>query len=47
MFILDTDHVSLFQRNHPHVLAQVLATPHQELATTVITVDGFIDALQT
>ena len=39
MFILDTDHVSLFQRNDPQVSARVLATPSQELATTVITVE--------
>ena len=25
MFILDTDHISLFQRRHPHVTARVLA----------------------
>src|SRR6266571_7931944 len=35
MFILDADHVSLFQRHDPHVSARVLATPPQELATTV------------
>ena len=39
MFILDTDHISLFQRHDPHVSARVLATPPQELATTVITVE--------
>jgi tRNA(fMet)-specific endonuclease VapC len=39
MFILDTDHISLFQRNDPHVSARVLATPPQELVTTVITVE--------
>jgi tRNA(fMet)-specific endonuclease VapC len=39
MFILDTDHVSLFQRNHPHVSARLLATPSLELATTVVTVE--------
>jgi len=39
MFILDTDHVSLFQRNHPHVSPRVLATAPQELATTVITLE--------
>ena len=39
MFILDTDHVSLFQRHNPRVSARVLATPAQELATTVITVE--------
>jgi tRNA(fMet)-specific endonuclease VapC len=39
MFVLDTDHVSLFQRDDPHVSARVLATQPQELATTVITVE--------
>lgn len=39
MFILDTDHISLFQRHDPHVTARVLATLPQELATTVITVE--------
>ena len=39
MFILDTDHISLFQRHDPHVTARVLATPALELATTVITVE--------
>ncbi len=39
MFILDTDHLSLFQRRHQRVATRVLATPPQELATTVITVE--------
>ena len=39
MFILDTDHISLFQRNHPQVSARVLTTPPLELATTIITVE--------
>jgi tRNA(fMet)-specific endonuclease VapC len=39
MFILDTDHVSLFQRNDPNVSARILATPPEELATTVITLE--------
>jgi tRNA(fMet)-specific endonuclease VapC len=39
MFILDTDHISLFQRNHPHVSTHILATPPLELATTVVTVE--------
>jgi tRNA(fMet)-specific endonuclease VapC len=39
MFILDTDHISLFQRNHPQVSTHVLATPPLELATTVVTVE--------
>jgi len=37
MFILDTDHISLFQRNHQTVVARVSETPHDRLATTVIT----------
>src|SRR5438874_2157471 len=39
MFILDTDHLSLFQRRHPHGTARVLATSALELATTGITVE--------
>jgi tRNA(fMet)-specific endonuclease VapC len=39
MFILDTDHISLFQRRHPPVTSRVLATPPLELATTVVTVE--------
>jgi tRNA(fMet)-specific endonuclease VapC len=39
MFILDTDHISLFQRNQPQVTTRILSTPHLELATTIITVE--------
>jgi len=39
MFILDTDHISLFQRNHPAVVARVSETPPDRLATTVITLE--------
>ncbi|MCP4105709.1 MAG: type II toxin-antitoxin system VapC family toxin [Desulfobacteraceae bacterium] len=39
MFILDTDHISLFQRNHPTVVARISETPPDELATTVITLE--------
>ncbi len=39
MFILDTDHISLFQRNDPQVSIRVLGMPSLELATTVITVE--------
>jgi tRNA(fMet)-specific endonuclease VapC len=39
MFILDTDHISLFQRRDPHVTTRVLATPALKLATTMITVE--------
>ncbi len=39
MFILDTDHISLFQRNNPTVVANILKTPVDKLATTIITVE--------
>ena len=39
MFILDTDHISLFLRHHPHVAPRVLAPPPLELATTIVTVE--------
>ena len=39
MFILDTDHVSLFQRSHPGVSTRVLLTPPRQLAVAVITVE--------
>jgi tRNA(fMet)-specific endonuclease VapC len=39
MFILDTDHISLFQRNHPTIVANVLETLPDKLATTVITLE--------
>ena len=39
MYILDTDHISLFQRNDPHVSARVLMTPSLQLAATVVTVE--------
>jgi len=39
MFILDTDHISLFQRNNKNVVARVSETPPDRLATTVITLE--------
>jgi tRNA(fMet)-specific endonuclease VapC len=39
MYILDTDHISLFQRNNPSVVARVSETPPDRLATTVIAFD--------
>jgi len=38
-YVLDTDHVSLFQRQHPQVTARVLAHPSSHLAVTIITVE--------
>ena len=37
--VLDTDHVSLFQRKHPQVTARVLAHPSTHLAVSIITVE--------
>ncbi len=39
MYILDTDHVSLFQRSHLAVVANILKMPADKLATTIITVE--------
>jgi tRNA(fMet)-specific endonuclease VapC len=38
-YVLDTDHVSLFQRQHRQVTARVLAHPSAHLAVTIITVE--------
>lgn len=37
MFILDTDHISLFQRNHPTVVRRVIEISPDKIATTIIT----------
>ncbi len=39
LYVLDTDHVSLFQRGHPHIVVKILATPPNFLAVTIITVE--------
>jgi tRNA(fMet)-specific endonuclease VapC len=39
LYILDTDHVSLFQRRHPQVIVKVGTTLPEQLAVTIITVD--------
>ena len=48
--ILDTDHVSLFQRNHPLVTQRVLGIPGQGLAVTIVTVEeqmrGWLNAIR-
>ena len=37
--VLDTDHLSLAQRNHPQVVARLRALPADQRATTVITAE--------
>jgi len=39
LFILDTDHVTLFQRHHPRVVARIGGTPPDQLAVTIISVE--------
>lgn len=39
LYVLDTDHVSLFQRGHPHITAKVLATSADLLSVAIITVE--------
>jgi len=39
LYVLDTDHVSLFQREHPQVVSKIRETPPALLAVTIITVE--------
>jgi tRNA(fMet)-specific endonuclease VapC len=39
LYVLDTDHASLFQREHPQVIAKVGGKPPEQLAVTIITVE--------
>ena len=39
LYVLDTDHASLFQREHPRVIARVGEKPPEQLAVTIITVE--------
>jgi len=50
LFILDTDHVTLFQRNHPRVVQRVLEISSQSLAVTIVTAEeqmrGWLNAIR-
>ena len=39
LWVLDTDHVSLFQRGHSLVRQRIKAVPRGEIAVTVVTVE--------
>lgn len=39
LYLLDTDHISLYQRGHPRVLQRILSHVQDQLAVTVITVE--------
>ncbi|WP_072621293.1 type II toxin-antitoxin system VapC family toxin [Spirulina major] len=42
LWILDTDHVSLFQRGHPQVVARVSQVPAVQLAIAIVTAEELI-----
>ena len=50
LFILDTDHVTYFQRNHPRVVQRVLEVSSQNLAVTIVTAEeqmrGWLNAIR-
>jgi tRNA(fMet)-specific endonuclease VapC len=39
LYILDTDHVTLFQRSHAEVCERVLVLPFGSVVTTIVTVE--------
>ena len=39
LYVLDTDHLTLHQRNHPHVVSRIESLSPEELATTVVTLE--------
>ncbi len=39
LFVLDTDHLSLYQRNAEPLLSKLLSRPPDELAITIVTVE--------
>ena len=39
LYILDTDHVSLHQRNHPHLIAKLHTFTQDEVAITAVTLE--------
>ncbi|AOX00319.1 nucleic acid-binding protein [Moorena producens PAL-8-15-08-1] len=39
LWVLDTDHISLFQRGHPLVKKRLNQTKSEEIATTIVTVE--------
>jgi hypothetical protein len=42
LYVLDTDHVTLFQRAHAVVVQRVAAVEPEALAVTVVTVEGIL-----
>jgi len=42
LYVLDTDHLSLYRYGHPEVSARIEATPADQLAVTIITIEVFV-----
>lgn len=50
LYVLDTDHISLFQKGHPKVSARVQTVNTQDMAVTIISAEeqlrGWFDAIR-
>ncbi len=50
LYVLDTDHISLYQKSHPQVVSRIQATDAQEVAVTIISAEeqlrGWFDAIR-
>ena len=50
LYVLDTDHISLYQKSHPQVTIRIKATEVQDLAVTIISAEeqlrGWFDAIR-
>lgn len=50
LYVLDTDHISLYQKAHPQVAVRIKATEVQNLAVTIISAEeqlrGWFDAIR-
>ncbi|MBD2481058.1 type II toxin-antitoxin system VapC family toxin [Planktothrix sp. FACHB-1365] len=50
LWVLDTDHITLFENQHPLVIERVMATDPDEITVTIITVEeqmkGWLNAIQ-
>ena len=47
LYVLDTDHLSLYRYGHPEVSAHIEATPADHLAVTIITIEEQLRAWYT
>ena len=47
LYVLDTDHLSLYRYGHPEVSAHIEATPAGQLAVTIMTIEEQLRAWYT